>query len=131
MAKPAQQLQGNSDNSQSPYQPEQCPTPSSVQDSQSERRVGSSNEQVNHRVIDHVENPFQGRGFQGVIERGGEVKQDHGQREDGTTDYVASFTMTRSMHNEEWRTNNSCEQSDSMADAIGEFFFASLFASRC
>ena len=115
-------LEDNPRGGQHPDQPEQGPSPASLQRHEREGRVGPGDQQVDARVVDDLENVFQPRRADGVVERRGRVEEHQGCTEDAAAHEMKHRAVL--VRKEDEHTEPRCAQESPRAvgEAVDEFF---------
>ena len=98
------------------------PAPRAAQRPERERRVGAGDEQENRGMIDHLEDGFDRAARPGVIKRRAEIDEQHRGGENGRADKKETVPAAPGGEHENRRADQSRDQTDAVADAVGEFF---------
>ena len=78
-------------------------------------------------MLDYLENLLGLACREGVIEGGSQVQQYHGAGENSRADEESRRSLSRCLHDKKRGANECRDQSDTMADAVGNFFPPRLF----
>ena len=111
----------SSHTTESSVQPQRTP-----QHAEGEGRVGAGNEQVDGAVVDDLEHALGAALGDRMVQRGGEVQQDDGDREDARREDEHGITATQHGPDEERRGGQARRQSDAVADAVGDLLAQGL-----
>jgi hypothetical protein len=77
-------------------------------------------------MLDDSKTVFDLANWPRMVERGGEVKKNHGGGEDNRADHESSIPMARCMSDEKGRSDERAEQPYAVADTVGDLFASGL-----
>ena len=95
---------------------------------QAKRRVRTGNEQIDETVVQHFEDAFRLVGGYGVIERGHEVFQQHGNAVDQRSKQQHAPAMGNSRHDKDRNCCDGEQDADAVRDGVRHLFAQRVFA---
>ena len=122
MPRPSYTLKEHPDSGQAPYEYDQDPPPSTVEYSQGERRVRAGNDEIDRAVLDDLKYALGLAARERVIERRGQVQQHHRRGEDTRANDERRTTAIYRRRDEEGGGGDRSDETQTMADAIRDFF---------
>jgi len=107
---------------QHPDQAEQGPSPASLERHQRKGRVRPSDQQVDARVVDDLEDVLQPRRADGVVKRRGRVEEHQGRAEDAAAHEMEHRAVPVRKENEHTEPRSAQESPRAVGEAVDEFF---------
>src|SRR4051794_24090567 len=113
-------LEQNSDYRQRPHDSEQRPTQRAPNTNERERSISSRDQQVDRRMIEDPQDPFNFRNVETVIESRGKVYRDKTAAEHSRRHNMPGCSVPAGNNHQHNESSNTRSQPDSMSNAVGD-----------